>query len=87
MLAKALRNPEAWLGRGRTLIVCNTARPFSILEGFKEPKSISELHQTGMENLALTKEYGLDYANLLKTNKFGLKEKSETFKSFEEEIN
>ena len=40
-----------------------------------------------MENLRLTKEFGLDYANLLKTNKYGLKEKSETFKSFEEEIN
>ena len=54
----------------------------------QEPKTMTELREVGMINLALTKEHGLDYEEILgTTNKFGVKNKKKTFVSFEDNIN
>jgi large subunit ribosomal protein L3 len=52
-----------------------------------EPRTIEDLHTTGYNNLALTKKNGLDYERVTKSKEFGIKNKMDTFKSFEEEIN
>ena len=53
----------------------------------EEPKTITELHNIGYGNLALTKKNGLDYERITNGAKFGVKNEIDTFKSFEEEIN
>jgi hypothetical protein len=48
------------------------------------------LIERGRANLNLTKEFGIDYDNVLKNSgagKIGVKNKPLTFRSFEEEIN
>ena len=70
----------------QTLLICNPIRHFAAKAApaapeWEEPKSISELRATGMANLALTKENGLDYQKIFDQIETG------TFKSFEEEIN
>jgi hypothetical protein len=56
-------------------------------KNFVEPKTIAELEATGRANLALTKKGGMDYAKVTLASKHGITNKSDSFRSFEEEIN
>ena len=65
-------------------------RYFAVYPKVIEPRSISELESIGHSNLALTKEYGLDYESILRNSgmkRIGQKNKPHTFRSFEDEIN
>jgi hypothetical protein len=52
-----------------------------------EPRTVEDLHNTGYTNLSLTKKNGLDYERVTKAREFGVMNKMNTFRSFEEEIN
>jgi len=64
-------------------------RRFAVYPTVIEPRSIAVLEETGRSNLALTKEHGLDYEAILRQTgkKIGQKNKPNTFRSFEDEIN
>lgn len=83
-----LTNPSSWYVRSSTpLLFYNQMRVFGAQAKVEEPKTITELHEIGLANLALTKRDGLDYDGILNTKNFGLKNKEKTFTSFEDEIN
>ena len=66
-------------------------RMFAVHPQVIAPRSISALEETGRGNLALTKQHGLDYDAIIRSigghSKFAVKNKPQTFVSFEDEIN
>ncbi len=65
-------------------------RAFAVYPTVIEPRSIAALEEMGRQNLALTKENGLDYQKILRSTglrRIGLQNKPATFRSFEDEIN
>ena len=65
-------------------------RYFAVHPQVIAPRSITALEEMGRNNLALTREFGLDYTKILKSTgmkKIGAKNRPQTFKSFEDEIN
>ena len=65
-------------------------RTFAVYPQIIEPRSAAGLEEIGRNNLALTKESGLDYDTILKNSgqrRIAIKNKPTTFRSFEDEIN
>lgn len=65
-------------------------RAFAVYPQVIEPRSASGLEEIGRRNLALTKEYGLDYESILRQSgqkRIAVKNKPNTFRSFEDDIN
>ena len=85
MLQRILSNPTPW--RGSSRLVYSPMRVFGAAQKVEEPKTITELREIGLANLALTRHGGVDYDGVLSSNRYGIKNKTSTFTSFEEEIN
>ena len=66
-----------------------TFRMFAIHPQVIEPRSIAALEEIGRENMALTKQFGLDYETIVKNEgkNVAVKNRMDTFRSFEDQIN
>ena len=67
-----------------------TVRMFAVHPQVIAPRSIATLEELGRGNLAMTKQYGLDYDTILRQSgmrRVGVVNKPNTFRSFEDEIN
>lgn len=87
-----LAGPTSTLCRSRptTLLQQMTARWFAVHPQVIDPRSNQMLEGLGRSNYALTKEAGLDYETIIKESgmkRVAIRNKPNTFRSFEEEIN
>ena len=69
---------------------CSSVRTFAVYPKVVAPRSNLQLEEIGRSNLALTKEFGLDYNSIVFKSAGALSGNAsyaENYRSFEDEIN